>query len=123
MLRALELAAQADYRTSPNPMVGAVVLDSEGLPVAEAFHVAAGLPHAEAIALAEAGEKARGGSLYVTLEPCSHQGRTPPCVDAVIASGVERVVVAMLDPDERMRGAGLEQLLEAGLEVSVGLEE
>ena len=95
MRRALELAAKAEHRTSPNPMVGAVVLDKEGRVAGEGFHQRAGEAHAEPIALEAAGERARGGTLYVTLEPCPHQGRTPPCVSAVIAAGVARVVIAL----------------------------
>ncbi len=123
MTRALELAAQADYRTSPNPMVGAVVLDATAEVVGEGFHERAGLPHAEAQALARSGERARGGTVYVNLEPCSHFGRTPPCVHVLIEAGVKRVVVAMPDPDERNRGRGIELLRGAGLDVEVGLAE
>jgi diaminohydroxyphosphoribosylaminopyrimidine deaminase/5-amino-6-(5-phosphoribosylamino)uracil reductase len=123
MDRALQLAAQADHRTSPNPMVGAVVLDAAGSPVGEGFHERAGSAHAERIALAQAGPKATGGTLYSTLEPCNHVGRTPPCTEAMIAAGIRRVVVAMIDPDQRNRGRGVEALLEAGLGVEVGLAE
>ncbi len=120
MERALELAAIADYRTSPNPMVGAVVLDAAGEIAGDGFHEAAGSPHAEALALASAGPKASGGTLYVTLEPCTHHGRTPPCAEAVIAAGVRRVVVAMRDPDSRVSGRGVARLREAGIEVAEG---
>jgi len=120
MARALELAARADYRTSPNPMVGSVVLDAGGALAGEGFHAEAGTPHAEAAALAAAGPRARGGTVYVTLEPCTFAGRTPPCADALIAAGVSRVVVAMEDPDARVRGRGIERLREAGIEVLVG---
>jgi diaminohydroxyphosphoribosylaminopyrimidine deaminase / 5-amino-6-(5-phosphoribosylamino)uracil reductase len=123
MRRALELAAQADYLTSPNPMVGAVVLDHSDEVAGEGFHVRAGLDHGEKVALEDAGERARGGTLYVTLEPCSFRGRTPPCTEAVIASGVRRIVVALEDPDPRVAGSGLAQLRAAGIEVEVGLEE
>jgi diaminohydroxyphosphoribosylaminopyrimidine deaminase / 5-amino-6-(5-phosphoribosylamino)uracil reductase len=122
MRRALELAARADHLTSPNPMVGAVVLALSGEPAGEGFHRRAGESHAERIALERAGERATGGTLYVTLEPCSHQGRTPPCAEAVIASGVSRVVVAMEDPDPRVAGSGLARLREAGIEVELGVE-
>lgn len=121
MRRALELAARADHRTSPNPMVGAVVLAAGGALAAEGWHHRAGEAHAEALALALAGERARAGTLYVTLEPCLHRGRTAPCVDAVIAAGVARVVVATVDPDPRVRGAGVARLREAGIEVETGL--
>ena len=98
MRRALQLAALGAGRTSPNPLVGAVVLDAEGTWVGEGYHARAGEPHAEVGALAQAGERARGGTLIVTLEPCCHQGRTPPCCEAVIAAGIERVVLALRDP-------------------------
>ena len=120
MARALELARAADHRTSPNPMVGAVVLDARGELAGEGYHQRAGTPHAEAHALRAAGARARGGTVYVTLEPCSHRGRTPPCADALIAAGVRRVVVAMEDPDARNRGRGIDRLRAAGIEVVVG---
>jgi len=123
MRRALELAARADHQTSPNPMVGAIVLDRTGEFAGEGYHARAGEAHAERLALERAGERARGGTLYVTLEPCSHEGRTPPCADAVVAAGVRRVVVAMEDPDRRVAGTGLDKLRHAGIEVEVGLEE
>lgn len=120
MARALELARLADHRTSPNPMVGAVVLDAAGNLAGEGFHEQAGGPHAEARALAAAGARAAGGTVYVTLEPCSHQGRTPPCAEALVAAGVGRVVVAMEDPDRRNRGRGISRLRAAGIAVEVG---
>jgi diaminohydroxyphosphoribosylaminopyrimidine deaminase/5-amino-6-(5-phosphoribosylamino)uracil reductase len=121
MARALQLARLGLGRTSPNPMVGAVVLDAAGALVGEGFHAAAGRPHAEVGALAQAGGRARGGTLVVTLEPCSHHGRTPPCCEAVIAAGVARVVVAMDDPDPRVAGRGLARLTAAGLSVVRGV--
>ena len=121
--RAIELARQADYWTSPNPMVGAVVLDAAGLLAGEGFHRLAGSSHAEEDALAAAGERARDGTLYVNLEPCSHAHRSPSCAQAVIDAGVRRVVVSMTDPDERVRGAGLAMLQNAGVETSVGVLE
>ncbi|MCP9916970.1 bifunctional diaminohydroxyphosphoribosylaminopyrimidine deaminase/5-amino-6-(5-phosphoribosylamino)uracil reductase RibD [Cyanobium sp. ATX 6F1] len=123
MDRALELAALAEGRTSPNPLVGALVLDAGGQLVGEGFHAAAGQPHAEVGALAQAGERAKGGTLVVTLEPCCHHGRTPPCSEAVIAAGVARVVVAMADPDPRVAGRGLAQLRAAGIEVIEAVRE
>lgn len=118
--RALELARQADYRTSPNPMVGAVVLDADGVLVGEGYHELAGRPHAEQEALDAAGGRSRGGTLFVNLEPCTHTHRVPSCAEAVIASGIRRVVISMPDPDERMRGAGIKMLEAAGIEVVVG---
>jgi diaminohydroxyphosphoribosylaminopyrimidine deaminase / 5-amino-6-(5-phosphoribosylamino)uracil reductase len=120
MRRALELAERARGLTSPNPMVGAVVV-VEGNVVGEGFHAAAGRPHAEVEALAAAGARARGATLYVTLEPCAHWGRTPPCAPAVAAAGVRRVVAAQQDPNPRVAGRGFEILRQAGLEVSAGV--
>ena len=123
MRRALQLAALADGHTSPNPLVGAVVLDAAGQLVGEGFHARAGEPHAEVGALVQAGDAARGGTIVVTLEPCCHHGRTPPCCDAVIAAGIQRVVVALTDPDPRVAGGGLQRLRDAGLEVISGVLE
>lgn len=120
MVRALELARRADHRTSPNPMVGAVILDADGHLAGEGFHERAGGPHAEATALAQAGPRARAGTMYVTLEPCSHHGRTPPCTDALVAAGIQRVHVAMQDPDARNRGRGIDRLRTRGVHVEVG---
>ena len=121
--RALELAAKADYRTSPNPMVGAVVLDREGHLAGEGFHRAKGAPHAEQEALEQAGKKAKGGTLYVNLEPCTHAHRNPCCADALIAAGLSRVVVSMPDPDERVNGTGIKRLQDADITVKVGIHE
>ena len=123
MRRALQLAALADHATSPNPMVGAVVLDRGGRWAGQGYHRRAGEPHAEVLALAEAGPRAEGGTLYVSLEPCAHHGRTPPCTDAILAAGIRRVVAAIEDPDPKTRGRGLARLRDAGLQVEVGLEE
>ena len=123
MGRALRLAALAEGLTSPNPLVGAVVLDANGLLVGEGFHRRAGGPHAELHALAQAGERARQGCIYVTLEPCCHHGRTPPCTEALLAAGLKRVVVAMADPDPRVAGNGLNTLRQQGLEVCLGVRE
>ena len=120
MDRALRLAGLADGLTSPNPLVGAVVLSAAGELVGEGYHRKAGEAHAELMALQQAGSKAKGGSLYVTLEPCCHQGRTPPCTDAVLSSGVKRVVVAIADPNPLVAGKGLMLLREAGIEVELG---
>ena len=121
MQRALQLAALGQGRTSPNPMVGCVVLDSSGQLVGEGFHAQAGRPHAEVGALRQAGARAEGGTAIVTLEPCCHHGRTPPCSQALLAAGIGRVVVAMVDPDPRVAGQGLEQLRSAGVEVIAGV--
>ncbi|MCP9833713.1 MULTISPECIES: bifunctional diaminohydroxyphosphoribosylaminopyrimidine deaminase/5-amino-6-(5-phosphoribosylamino)uracil reductase RibD [unclassified Cyanobium] len=123
MARALQLAALAEGRTSPNPLVGAVVLGADGQLVGEGFHARAGEPHAEVGALAQAGERARGGTLVVTLEPCCHHGRTPPCSEAVLAAGIARVVLAMADPHPLVAGGGVAQLRAAGLEVIEGVME
>jgi diaminohydroxyphosphoribosylaminopyrimidine deaminase / 5-amino-6-(5-phosphoribosylamino)uracil reductase len=121
--RALELAAKADFRTSPNPMVGAVVLDKEGRLAGEGYHIAKGRPHAEEEALKQAGARAKGGTLYVNLEPCTHAHREPCCADAVIESGIYRVVISMPDPDERMRGAGVKTLENAGVRTALGIHQ
>lgn len=117
MLRCIALARKAEGRTSPNPMVGAVVLDRHGNVVGEGFHPKAGMPHAEVFAFDEAKEKSVGGTLYVNLEPCSHFGRTPPCADRVIASGVTRVVVGMVDPNPKVAGSGIKKITESGIKV------
>ena len=115
--RALELAERGRGTTHPNPIVGAVVV-RDGEVVGEGWHERAGGPHAEVVALEAAGERARGATLYVTLEPCTHHGRTPPCVDRVLEAGVARVVVGSLDPNPKARG-GVERLRAAGVEVEV----
>lgn len=120
MLRALALAAQGRGRVEPNPMVGAVVVDALGAVVGEGWHEFFGGPHAEVNALAAAGNAALGGTLYVTLEPCCHHGKTPPCTEAVLKSGVRRVVVAMADPFPAVAGGGLSALRDKGLSVEVG---
>lgn len=120
MRQALALAARGAGRTSPNPMVGAVVV-AGGTVIGAGYHRAAGSPHAEVHALAQAGAGARGATLYVTLEPCAHHGRTPPCADAVIAAGIGRVVAATGDPDPRVSGRGFEALRVAGIAVEIGV--
>ncbi len=122
MARALRLAARGLNTTSPNPRVGCV-LTRDGQTVGEGWHQRAGESHAEVIALRVAGANAAGATAYVTLEPCSHHGRTPPCADALIAAGVRRVVVAMTDPNPLVSGRGIARLQAAGLEVAVGLLE
>ncbi len=121
MSQAVELGQEVRATTSPNPWVGAVIVPAGDEPAAEGATQPPGGPHAEAVALELAGETARGGTLYVTLEPCAHQGRTPPCADAVIAAGVRRVVVGVLDPDPNVSGKGVERLREAGVQVDVGV--
>lgn len=122
MRLALELAEKARGRTSPNPMVGAVIV-KDGQIVGKGYHLKAGTFHAEIHALREAGEKAKGATMYVNLEPCSHFGRTPPCTDAIINAGISRVFVAMEDPNPLVGGRGIKKLAEAGIEVKVGLLE
>ncbi len=117
---ALELAAQGEGLANPNPLVGAVVV-REGQEVARAFHTYDGVKHAEALALEQAGEKARGATLYLNLEPCSHQGRTRPCVEAILRAGIRRVVAAMPDPNPKVNGQGFAKLREAGIEVATGV--
>jgi diaminohydroxyphosphoribosylaminopyrimidine deaminase / 5-amino-6-(5-phosphoribosylamino)uracil reductase len=119
MARAVALAEGGRGRVSPNPMVGAVLV-RDGRVVGEGFHRAAGQPHAEAMALAAAGAAAAGATCYVTLEPCAHHGRTPPCADALVAAGVARVVAAVLDPDPRVDGDGVARLRAGGVAVSIG---
>ena len=120
MRRAVALAALGTYTTAPNPNVGAVIVKS-GEIIGEGYHQQAGGPHAEVFALRQAGDAAKGATAYVTLEPCSHFGRTPPCANALIAAGVSRVVVAMLDPNPLVAGRGVAMLREAGITVDVGL--
>lgn len=123
MAEALELAARGIGCTSPNPAVGAVVVGTEvsggGEAVGRGFHTWTGVKHAEVLALEEAGDKARGSTIYVTLEPCSHHGRTPPCIDAILAAGVRKVVAPMEDPNPLISGQGFARLRDAGIEVEL----
>ncbi|HEX6974054.1 MAG TPA: bifunctional diaminohydroxyphosphoribosylaminopyrimidine deaminase/5-amino-6-(5-phosphoribosylamino)uracil reductase RibD, partial [Vicinamibacterales bacterium] len=121
MARALALAERGRGRTSPNPMVGALVVDFEGVIVGRGAHEVAGGPHAEVYALEDAGERARGATLYCTLEPCSHTGRTGPCAPLVAEAGIARAVIAVQDPNPRVAGRGLSYLRGRGVEVSVGV--
>lgn len=123
MARALELAERGRGSTTPNPMVGSVVVGPGGVVLGQGAHMRAGGPHAEVIALDAAGEKARGATLYCTLEPCCHVGRTGPCVERIAAAGITRVVTAMRDPNPRVDGGGHAWLLEHGIAVDVGIRE
>ena len=122
MRRCIALAQTATGRTAPNPLVGCVITQGNEI-VGEGFHPKAGEPHAEVFALRAAGDRAKNATAYVSLEPCSHFGRTPPCADALIEAGISRVVVGMVDPDDRVSGRGISRLKEAGIEVIVGVEE
>jgi diaminohydroxyphosphoribosylaminopyrimidine deaminase/5-amino-6-(5-phosphoribosylamino)uracil reductase len=123
MRRALELARAGVGLVSPNPAVGAVVVDASGREVGAGTHTYDGVKHAEVLALEQAGDRARGATLYLNLEPCSHQGRTGPCADAVIAAGITRVICSMEDPNPRVSGQGFAQLRAAGIKVEAGLFE
>jgi len=121
MRRSIQLALLAEGRTSPNPLVGAIVLDSSGRLVGEGFHSGSGNPHAEIEAITQAGKKSVDGTIVVTLEPCCHQGLTPPCTEAIIKAGLKRVVLGMVDPDPRVSGNGISRLKDSGLEVIDGV--
>src|SRR3954453_5724924 len=118
LYRAIELAAQAQGRTSPNPLVGAVVVKGDRT-IGEGFHEAAGMPHAERMALAACSEDPAGATMYVSLEPCAHEGRTPPCTEAIIEAQITRVVIASDDPTNKASGRGLGILRDEGIEVAV----
>lgn len=122
MQLALDLAKQGEFTTTPNPSVGCVLV-KDGKVVGKGFHAKAGEPHAEVMALREAGEKARGATAYVTLEPCSHFGRTPPCAKGLVEAGVSKMIAAMCDPNPQVAGKGLQILTDAGIESAVGLLE
>jgi diaminohydroxyphosphoribosylaminopyrimidine deaminase/5-amino-6-(5-phosphoribosylamino)uracil reductase len=122
MQRALVLAERGLGRTTPNPVVGACVVTDEGVVVGQGAHERAGEPHAEVHALNAAGDRARGATMYCTLEPCAHTGRTGPCTERILAAGVRRVVAAIEDPDPRVSGLGIRILRERGVQVEVGLE-
>lgn len=122
MQLALDLAKQGEFTTTPNPSVGCVLV-KDGEVVGKGFHAKAGEPHAEVMALREAGENARGATAYVTLEPCSHFGRTPPCAKGLVEAGVSKVIAAMCDPNPQVAGKGLQILSDAGIESAVGLLE
>ena len=118
---ALDLAEQARGNTSPNPLVGCVIVSPEGEIVGRGYHHKAGQPHAEVNAMADAGEKTKGATAYVTLEPCSHYGRTGPCCEALIKAGIRKVVAAIEDPNPLVGGKGFARLREAGVEVVTGV--
>ena len=122
MQLALDLAKQGEFTTTPNPSVGCVLV-KDGKVVGKGFHAKAGEPHAEVMALREAGENARGATAYVTLEPCSHFGRTPPCAKGLVEAGVSKVIAAMCDPNPQVAGKGLQILSDAGIQSAVGLLE
>jgi len=122
MQRCIQIARKATGKTAPNPLVGAIIVQDKKI-VGEGFHPSAGKPHAEVFALENAGENAKNATVYVNLEPCNHYGRTPPCTEALIAAGVAKVIVGMVDPDPRVSGKGIERLRNAGIEVIVGVEE
>ncbi len=121
MQRCLVLAKKAQGKTAPNPMVGAVVVQNSNI-VGEGWHPGAGQPHAEVFALNDAGADAQGAAIYVSLEPCNHYGRTPPCTEAVIAAGIKKVVIGMVDPNPLVAGGGIDRLQSAGIEVVTGVE-
>lgn len=123
MRRALELAARGLGATYPNPAVGCVIVDASGRVLGEGFHPRAGMPHAEVYALRAAGRAAAGATAYVTLEPCNHFGRTPPCSRALVAAGVSRVVVGCTDPNPLVGGCGVKTLRDAGIVAAVGCEQ
>jgi len=121
MKRAIFLASLGRNTTSPNPNVGAVILDKNGNLISEGFHYKAGMPHAEAMAFEKLTKNAKGGTMYVNLEPCCHQGRTPPCAEKVISSGIKKIYISVKDPDKRVSGKSIKLLKEAGIKVNVGL--
>jgi len=121
MKRAIFLASLGKNTTSPNPMVGAVILDKNGNLISEGFHYKAGMPHAEAMAFKNLKKDAREGSMYVNLEPCCHHGKTSPCVDKVISSGIKKIFISIEDPDKRVSGKGIKLLKKAGIKVHLGL--
>jgi diaminohydroxyphosphoribosylaminopyrimidine deaminase / 5-amino-6-(5-phosphoribosylamino)uracil reductase len=121
MYHALTLAERALGRTAPNPAVGCVIVSPDGRVVGRGWTQDGGRPHAEAVALAQAGSTAKGATAYVTLEPCAHLGRTPPCAEALVKAGVARVVACIEDPDPRVQGKGFAILCNAGIEVVTGI--
>ena len=123
MKRAIFLASLGKNTTSPNPKVGAVILDKNGNLISEGFHFKAGMPHAEAMAFRNLKKDPKGGSMYVNLEPCCHQGKTPPCVNRIISSGIKKIFISIQDPDKRVSGKGIKLLRDSGIKVNLGLCE
>ena len=123
MKRAIYLASLGRGTTSPNPMVGAVILDKYGNLISEGFHYKSGMPHAEAMAFGNLKKDARGGTIYVNLEPCCHHGKTPPCVEKIISSGLKKIFISIKDPDKRVSGKSIKLLKKSGVEVHLGLCE
>ena len=123
MNKCIELAKQGEGKVSPNPLVGSLVLDEDNNVVGQGFHEQYGEAHAEVNAIAQAGEKAVGGTIFVNLEPCSHYGKTPPCADLIIKSGLKKLVVGMTDPNPKVAGSGLKKCKDAGIEVITGVLE
>ena len=121
MKRAIFLASLGKNSTSPNPKVGAVILDKNGNLISEGFHYKAGMPHAEAMAFNNLKKDATGGTMYVNLEPCCHHGKTPPCVENVISSGIKKIYISIKDPDKRVSGKGIRLIKKSGIEVHLGL--
>ncbi|KGF85329.1 bifunctional diaminohydroxyphosphoribosylaminopyrimidine deaminase/5-amino-6-(5-phosphoribosylamino)uracil reductase RibD [Prochlorococcus marinus] len=121
MKRAIFLASLGKNTTSPNPSVGAVIIDKNGNLISEGFHYRTGMPHAEAMAFNNLKKDAKGGTMYVNLEPCCHHGKTPPCVSKVISSGIKKIFISIQDPDKRVAGKGIKLLKEAGIQVELGL--
>ena len=121
MKRAIFLASLGKGRTSPNPMVGAVILDKDGNLISEGFHCKSGMPHAEAMAFNNLKKDARGGTIFINLEPCCHYGKTPPCVDKIISFGIKKAYISIEDPDKRVSGKGIKLLENAGIQVHKGL--
>ena len=123
MIRAIRLASLGRGFTSPNPLVGAIILDKKGKLISEGFHQKSGMPHAEAMAFNNLKDDPSGGTLYVNLEPCCHIGKTPPCVDRIISSGIKKVFISIKDPDLRVAGKGIRLLENAGVKVNLGVCE
>ncbi len=123
MQKCIDLAKKGEGQVSPNPLVGAIVLDKDGNIAGEGYHQQYGEAHAEVHALSQAGEKARGGTIIVNLEPCSHFGKTPPCADLIIEKGIKKLIIGMIDPNPKVAGNGMQKCIDAGIEVKTGILE